>query len=148
MKNALIVTITGLFLTAAMSSIAFADGTTSLRGARDLDKLSRMFETKKQLKKKGGIERAFKAAPPQIPHDISKDRVTLQENTCLKCHSAANYKREKAPKVGDSHFKSRDGKTLKKLSSRRYFCRQCHVPQVDAEPLVENVFKGLPYEKK
>ncbi len=147
MKSLLLIAVTGLFLTVGMSGAAFADQTTSLRGARDLDKLSRMFEVKKQLKKKGGLKRAFKTAPPQIPHDVSKDRITLQENTCLKCHSAANYKREKAPKVGDSHFKDRNGKVLKKISSRRYFCRQCHVPQVDAEPLVENVFQGLPYKK-
>jgi len=141
-----------LFVLAAMafglvlSGTAFAEEQ-SLRGARSLDKLSRMFKPKKQVKKEGGFDRAFKEAPPQIPHDISKDRITLRENTCMKCHSAANYKREKAPKAGDSHFKSRDGKTLKKISTRRYFCVQCHVPQTDAQPLVENTFKGLPSKK-
>jgi cytochrome c-type protein NapB len=31
---------------------------------------------------------------------------------------------------------------LPEASSARYNCVQCHVPQVDAPPLVENDFKG------
>ncbi|BAN97353.1 hypothetical protein E05_25870 [Plautia stali symbiont] len=27
------------------------------------------------------------------------------------------------------------------VSPRRYFCLQCHVPQTDAKPVVENTFK-------
>ncbi|MCB1961304.1 MAG: nitrate reductase cytochrome c-type subunit, partial [Rhodocyclaceae bacterium] len=30
---------------------------------------------------------------------------------------------------------------LSNISPRRYFCNQCHVPQFDAKPLVENTFK-------
>jgi cytochrome c-type protein NapB len=30
--------------------------------------------------------------------------------------------------------------TLGDISPRRYFCMQCHVPQTDAKPLVDNVF--------
>ena len=29
------------------------------------------------------------------------------------------------------------------VSARRYFCTQCHVPQADAQPLVENTFKPV-----
>jgi cytochrome c-type protein NapB len=36
----------------------------------------------------------------------------------------------------------RDGKVLDMLSSRRYFCTQCHVAQEDAKPLVQNTFTG------
>ena len=146
MKKMLLTALAGLLLSTTYSSTVLA-GDPSLRGERDLDRLSRMFEAKKQLKKKGGFERAWDIAPPGIPHDVSKDRISLKENTCMKCHSAANYKREKAPKAGDSHFKTRDGKVLKEISTRRYFCRQCHAPQVDAAPLVENTFKGLPQKK-
>ncbi|MFQ5643480.1 MAG: nitrate reductase cytochrome c-type subunit [Thiogranum sp.] len=146
MKKLLMMTLAGLFLFGTFSTAVPAD-TESLRGARDMDKLSPMFAKKKQLKQEGGFERSWKTAPPGIPHSIEKDRINLKENTCLKCHSAANYKKEKAPKLGDSHFLTRDGKELDKASKRRYFCNQCHVPQVDAAPLVENTFRGLPQKK-
>jgi cytochrome c-type protein NapB len=29
------------------------------------------------------------------------------------------------------------------LRSRRYFCTQCHVPQTDVKPLVENRFQTI-----
>ncbi|EEZ41609.1 putative periplasmic nitrate reductase,cytochrome c-type protein [Photobacterium damselae subsp. damselae CIP 102761] len=29
------------------------------------------------------------------------------------------------------------------VSPSRYFCQQCHVPQVDAKPLVGNQFKRV-----
>ncbi len=90
----------------------------------------------------GGIERNYKIQPPIIPHKIDKYRITRKNNGCLKCHSPKTYKKEKAPKVGDSHFLDRDGKRLTKVSSRRYFCNQCHIPQLDAKPLVENQFVG------
>ena len=43
--------------------------------------------------------------------------------------------------VAKSHYLDRDGKELPSISTRRYFCLQCHVPQFDAEPLVQNTFK-------
>lgn len=143
MKKRLFALLAGVLITTTLSSVAFA-ADPSLRGGRDLDKLSKMFDTPKQMKKEGGFDRSWDIAPPSIPHDISKDRVSLKENTCMKCHSAANFEKEKAPKAGDSHFMTRDGKTLEKVSTRRYFCQQCHTPQADLEPLVENTFKGLP----
>jgi cytochrome c-type protein NapB len=29
------------------------------------------------------------------------------------------------------------------VSARRYFCVQCHVPQTNAKPLVENTFQPV-----
>ncbi|MBF0265064.1 MAG: nitrate reductase cytochrome c-type subunit [Gammaproteobacteria bacterium] len=116
---------------------AYAVG--SLRGEYDLDKESKTFEKKKQIKNKG-FDRNYTLQPPLIPHSIEKDKVTLKGNTCMKCHSAKNFQKEKAPKAGDSHYLDRDGKVLSKISSRRYFCMQCHVPQLDAQPLVDNNF--------
>jgi cytochrome c-type protein NapB len=112
----------------------------SLRGDNELDKEAQMFVKRKPVTAKGGFERSFKQQPPLIPHSIEKDEITLRGNTCMRCHSKENFEREKAPKVGDSHFTDRDGKVLEKLSSRRYFCEQCHVSQVNASPLVENNF--------
>lgn len=90
------------------------------------------------------IARTFSTQPPVIPHDIEKfGDVNLEENSCMDCHSAATYEKKKAPKIGDSHFiDPRTGKKLADSSMARYNCTQCHVPQVDAPPLVENTFVG------
>ena len=124
----------------ATPTIGKAVKVASLRGFHDLDKEAKPIEKKKQFKISGGIEKNWVLQPPSIPHSIEKDRITLQGNTCMKCHSKENHEKEKAPQVAESHYKTRDGKTLKKLSTRRYFCVQCHTPQADAKPLVENIF--------
>ncbi|MCM8854518.1 MAG: nitrate reductase cytochrome c-type subunit [Candidatus Thiodiazotropha sp.] len=90
----------------------------------------------------GGIERSYKLQPPMVPHEVDKYEINLKNNGCMKCHSEATYEKEKAPKVGDSHYEDRDGKVLKTVSSRRYFCNQCHAPQMGADPLVQNNFQG------
>ena len=112
----------------------------SLRGFHDLDKEAKPVEKKKQFKASGGIEKTWELQPPSIPHGIEKDRITLNGNTCMKCHSKANHEKEKAPQVAASHYKTRDGKTLEKLSTRRWFCVQCHTPQADVKPLIDNIF--------
>lgn len=112
----------------------------SLRGFHALDKGAKPVEKKKQFKVSGGIEKNWELQPPSIPHGIEKDRITLKGNTCLKCHSKANHEKEKAPGAPESHYKTRDGKTLEKVSTRRYFCVQCHTPQADVKPLIENIF--------
>ena len=43
--------------------------------------------------------------------------------------------------VSVTHFRTREGAELDNISPRRYFCTQCHVPQTDAKPLVENTFQ-------
>jgi cytochrome c-type protein NapB len=90
----------------------------------------------------GGIARSYKEQPPMIPHAIDKYEISLRLNGCLKCHSEETYQVEKAPKLGDSHYLDRDGKKLDKLSMRRYFCTQCHAPQLEGAPLVDNAFQG------
>lgn len=90
------------------------------------------------------IARTFEQQPPLIPHAVTNfDEITLEENQCMSCHSREKYKEKRAPVVGDSHFLDpATGKTLEKLSMARHNCVQCHVPQVDAPPLVENKFVG------
>ncbi len=141
MRNFIFTAIAAMvILLGTSATAATGDDVASLRGAYELEKDSKMFAKKKVLKATGGFERSFELQPPLIPHAIDKDRITLKNNSCMKCHSAKNYEMEKAPKVGDSHFKDRDDNVLKTLSSRRYFCSQCHIPQVEASPLVENTF--------
>ncbi len=88
-------------------------------------------------------QRSFVQQPPMIPHHIEGYRITLRYNKCLTCHSWANYRDAQATKISPTHFKDRDGNELANIAPRRYFCTQCHVPQVDAKPLVENTFKPV-----
>lgn len=133
----ILLTVVTMFFTAS----AIAD-VQSLRGD-DLTSMAKKPSKKKIISVEGGIERSFKEQPPMIPHTVDKYEVNLKNNGCLSCHSEKTYEKEKAPKVGDSHYIDRDGKVLDTLSSRRYFCSQCHTTQVGAEPLVQNSFVGL-----
>ena len=111
----------------------------TLRGkpAIESDTTSPIFQTKEGAR----VERNYRMQPPLIPHRIEKYRIDLNENMCLRCHDWPNNAQENAPMVSVSHFLDRDGNKLDKVSSRRWFCVQCHVPQADAKPLVDNLFK-------
>ena len=139
MKKVSLITIIGMLLMSQALSVS-SDEVLSLRGSNDLDNTALAIEKKKQLKKTGGFDRAWELQPPTIPHDISKEKISLKGNSCMKCHSKENFKKEKAPEIGESHYTARDGSVLEKPSSRRWFCNQCHVSQTDAQPLVGNTF--------
>ncbi|PLX44270.1 MAG: nitrate reductase [Hyphomicrobiales bacterium] len=141
MRKAVLAMATGLCLSIAATSV-FAAGVASLRGDLANDQASQMFDKKRVVTKEGGFKRSWELQPPSIPHKADKERINLSENTCLRCHSEEAYKKEKAPKIGDSHFLDAMGKKQTKVSARRYFCVQCHTTQVNAKPLVENVFAG------
>lgn len=127
---------------AGVGVIAQAEVVT-LRGSNPLDASAKQFDRRKQSTVDGKIDRSWKQQPPSIPHKIEKDEITLQVNTCLRCHDTANFKKEKAPKIGDSHFVAADGTVSKKMDLRRYFCNQCHTPLLDVAPLVDNTFKTI-----
>lgn len=90
---------------------------------------------------RSNIPRDFVQQPPLIPHTIHNYRITKNFNKCMDCHSWARYQQENATKVSITHFKDREGTELGNISPRRYFCTQCHVPQTETRPLVENTFK-------
>ena len=89
------------------------------------------------------IQRNYLQQPPIIPHTVKGYKITKNFNKCLDCHAWNRVQETGATKVGISHFKDRDGKELKNISPRRYFCLQCHVPQYNAKPLVNNTFKPV-----
>ena len=138
-----IVTLTAALVVLIFSGAATAGAVDSLRGGEPLTDNLKEPAKKQTLVVKGGIERSYKQQPPVIPHKTEKDEINLKVNTCMNCHSEKTFEAKKAPKVGDSHFVDRDGNVLKTISSRRYFCEQCHAPQVNADPLVENTFEGV-----
>jgi len=135
-----------LFITLLMafSSMLIAEESIdSLRGSHDLEGLSQDATVKKMAKDGDPIERSYVQQPPLIPHSIKGYRVNLKSNKCMSCHSWKNYKAAGATKISQTHFEDRDGNALAEVSSRRYFCQQCHVPQANAKPLVANNFKPL-----
>lgn len=92
-------------------------------------------------KDQASIPRNYQKQPPLIPHSIKGYNITQNFNKCMDCHSKERADDTGATKVAKSHYLDREGNTLKNISPRRYFCMQCHVPQYDAKPLVENVYK-------
>jgi nitrate reductase (cytochrome), electron transfer subunit len=87
--------------------------------------------------------RAYTMQPPTIPHKIDNYQVDRYANKCLTCHSRTRAPESQAPMVSITHYQDRDGNFLADVAPRRYFCEQCHVPQVDAKPLVENTFQDV-----
>ncbi len=122
---------------------ATAETVSSLRGASDIDQDSAAPVAKKYAKDNEPIARDYVQQPPLIPHKIKNYRINLKSNKCMSCHSWSNYREANATKISQTHFESRDKNVLANVSARRYFCTQCHVPQVNAQPLVENRFEPV-----
>lgn len=112
----------------------------SMRGT-DVSAPDAPFEAKAYQGKKPGLQqrvaRTFNEQPPVIPHTLDNfDEITLEDNQCIECHGLARYKEKNAPKMADSHFQGQQ------VSMTRWQCNTCHVPQVDAAPLVKQNFVG------
>ena len=127
----------------AISGGAISADITSLRGVPEIDEASTPATIMHWQEDKEPIKRDYVQQPPLVPHSIEGYKVNLKFNKCLTCHSWANYKHAKATKISQTHFEDREGEVLANISARRYFCTQCHVPQVDAKPLVENEFQPV-----
>ena len=87
--------------------------------------------------------RAYPMQPPTIPHTIDGYQVDLKVNTCLSCHSRTRVQESQAPMISVTHFMDRDGNFLADVSPRRYFCKQCHVTQIERKSLVNNEFQDM-----
>lgn len=140
-KTALVATLVALFYGCAQYG-----GVASLRGT-DTAVADKAPTMKEYAGKKPGLQqpiaRTFKEQPPLVPHAVENfDEINVNENQCMDCHSLETYRKKNAPKMGDTHFTfAKDGLT-KTLTMDRYQCNSCHVPQVDAKPLVELNFVG------
>jgi len=133
---------TALLLPCGISQAADDGGLATLRGAPvSAQEMAPTGDALKKALETDPLDRNFDDQPPLVSHAVDNYPVTKDANRCLDCHSAENYKKEKATKVGSSHFKDLNGKTLPNVSSRRHFCLQCHVPQVDAKELVANTYQ-------
>ena len=113
----------------------------SLRGDVAIEQLSKNDNMFRPEKDQDLIPRNFQKQPPLIPHSIKGYNITQNFNKCMDCHSKERAEETGATKVAKSHYLDREDKKLGNISPRRYFCMQCHVPQFDAKPLVENTYK-------
>ena len=95
----------------------------------------------KPEKDQSNIQRNFQKQPPLIPHSVKGYNITQNFNKCMDCHSKERAEETGATLVAKSHYLDREDKKHPNISPRRYFCLQCHVPQFDAKPLVENTYK-------
>ena len=84
--------------------------------------------------------RNYAMQPPVIPHKIDNYQLDKNANRCMFCHARTQTQTSGAPMISITHYQDRQGNHLAEISPRRYFCTQCHVPQVDLKPLVENRF--------
>ncbi len=87
--------------------------------------------------------RNYPMQPPVIPHKIDGYQMDLKVNKCMSCHARKRTGDSQAPMVSVTHYMDRGNNFLADLSPRRYFCTQCHVPQLDAKTLVGNDFVDM-----
>lgn len=94
------------------------------------------------------LPRSYHGAPPQIPHNIeSFIPVTKDNNMCKSCHDTPDnigkprVKGTPTPIPASHYTDVRFGnKKGKQVIGARTVCTQCHVPQAQVKPLVENTF--------
>ncbi len=98
----------------------------------------------------------YNTAPPLIPHDVTGlVPVTIKNNACLGCHLQPDKVGQKVKKgepipIPASHYQTgaygkpeagaKPAEHKGKLSGSRFVCTQCHRPQTNAKPLVQNTF--------
>ena len=128
------------FLAAASALAALAADLSGIRGATPLDREAAAAPMAKELNTDLRRGRGFPEQPPTIPHAVTGYQVDLNANKCLSCHSRRQTEASQAPMISVTHFMDRDGQVLASISPRRYFCNQCHVPQHDARPPIDNGF--------
>ena len=115
----------------------------SLRGINPVEDVSMNPDSKRWEPDRAPIARDFIQQPPLIPHDTKGYQINLKFNKCLTCHSWANYEESGATKISQTHFVNSEGVEMANVNARRYFCTQCHVPQRDVSPLVDNEFEAV-----
>jgi len=129
-----------IFAAAAAVSAMAAEPIATMRGAAQLTENAeppRMADWNDTDKRE---VRNYPEQPPIIPHKIDGYVVDRNSNKCLSCHARSRTGESGAPMVSITHFMDRDGQFRASISPRRYFCNQCHVPQQQVSPMVENTF--------
>jgi nitrate reductase (cytochrome), electron transfer subunit len=126
---------------AVHQAMAQDSGVTSLRGPTALTETPAAPDIKKASTERR-FNRAYRQQPPLIPHKVDKYQINLKVNQCMRCHDWPYNVEEGAPKISETHYIDRKGIALDKVARTRWFCTQCHVPQVRARALVPNTFRS------
>jgi len=140
MKKMMMLLVSALLSVTASLALAEDGGLESLR-QQSLETQDPAEKLKNYPKDNAHVGLSYVQQPPLIPHSVRNYQVDKKTNKCLSCHSFKNYKKYDATKISTTHFTDRDGNELADVSPRRYFCLQCHVPQVESEALIENDFE-------
>ena len=114
----------------------------SLRGATAIPNENLVPENRRQDTRAGAFSRAYRQQPPLIPHRVEGYQISRTVNQCMQCHDWPYNVPEGAPKISETHYVNRDGVALDQVTPGRWFCNQCHVPQLNARALVKNNFKS------
>ena len=114
----------------------------SMRGSTPIPENTRPPRLTNWVNDDARLPRNYAMQPPVIPHRVDAYQVDKNFNKCLDCHSREKTLTSQAVPVSMTHYIDRDGKVLDHVSTRRYFCQQCHVAQEPMKPLVGNTFKG------
>lgn len=120
----------------------------SMRGVVPIDQEVKAQELLNEENKDVLHARDFSTQPPTIPHKIDGYQLDKNVNRCIFCHNRTRTNESNAPPISATHNMNRDGTVLEDLSPRRYFCTQCHVPQHDLEPRVNNNYENLDSVRK
>jgi len=119
------------------SAVEFQD---SMRGATPLDQTTQPPALVNPDNSDVKRVRNYAMQPPVVPHKIEGYQLDKNANRCMMCHARTRTQESQAPMISVTHFMDRQGNFLAELSPRRYFCLQCHVPQAELKPLVDNDF--------
>ncbi len=134
--------LTGLALAIVMIAPLAAQeaGLVTLRGDVAIEESTPAPIPAKQNTTSGRFQRAYRQQPPMIPHRIRGYQIDLKANKCMSCHDWPNNVEQGAPKISETHYFDRAGVALDRVARTRWFCTQCHVPQANVKPLVDNGF--------
>ena len=133
-----------LLLLAGVALAQTGDGLVhSLRGPAPLDKEGAAPVMPKMLNDDQRRTRAFAMQPPVIPHQIENYQVDKNFNKCMSCHARDRVGDSQAPMVSVTHYTDRDNNFRAEISPRRYFCTQCHVPQMEVKVPVGNTYQDV-----
>ena len=118
----------------------FSDG---LRGPTPIPETTRPPRLGNAVNDDQRLPRNYDLQPPIIPHRVDGYQIDKNFNKCLDCHARDKTGVSLAVPVSRTHYVDRAGKVLDRVSTQRYFCRQCHVPQQPDKAPVGNTFRPL-----
>ncbi len=136
--------LSGVLLALVTSAAQTGWFTDAMRGATPITEETSPPLLRNAINDDSRVERNYSLQPPIIPHRVDGYQVTKDFNKCMDCHAREKTAFSQAVPVSATHYIDRNGKPLDHISTRRYFCQQCHVAQDPVQPLIGNEFSGDP----